>query len=166
MQLRASFILILCAQLIRFPSVFAQCPLLPCHPAHDYRAWKIESLELRSSPSRSRLYASFDLYRTRWNGFKYYTVPTPNSCNDPSEFDPDLKLQEWNICSRVNLAPDGEELFPKELQRWLKWQATEFYEQPNPQNSSLRDFKSAKFEVMQGLPWPVYVPFSKVSLLF
>jgi hypothetical protein len=138
-----------------FPFTLAQCPFYSCHPAHDYRVWKVEDLQLRSSPSRSLLYASFNLYRARWHNIKYYTVPTPNICNDPSESEQNTKRVDWNVCSKVNLAPDGEELLPKELQRWLKWRATDLKERPLPQNASRRDFQSAKFEVFQGLPWPV-----------
>jgi hypothetical protein len=153
MQPKLSLILLF-AEFIKFTPISAQCPYLQCLPEHNERVWKIEDLRLRSTNDSNRLYADFTLYRTRSNGNKHYTGPAPNSCSDLSEWEKWHEKEEWNVCNRVNLAPEGEELFPQELQRWLKWRATELDERPRAQNSSLTYFNRAKFEIVQGLPWP------------
>jgi hypothetical protein len=156
MHRTSSFILLAFAQFIVLRLISAQCPYLACYPSHKQRVWKVEDLRVRSFTNQSNSYASFTLYRSRWHGDYYYTVPTPNTCMDESESDYGPPKEKWNVCPQVQLAPDGEWL-PNELRRWLKWRATEIDDQPHPQNSSRRVFNYAKIEVAQGLPWPVYV---------
>ena len=150
MQQMISAIILLWAQSLFLSPATSQCPTPQCLPEHKSNVWKIEDLRLRSLASQSTVEANFTLYRSLSNGESYYTVPSPNFCDDRDSVGL-LATKEWKVCKRFNLAPTGEELYPDDRQRLLKWRITEINERPHPQNSSIRAFDSAKFEIVQGI---------------
>jgi hypothetical protein len=73
----------------------------------------------------------------------------------------------WSTCDTYPRAVEGEEQVPEEKKRWLKWRMIDLKEKslPNPPESQpahLREipFKSAKLEVINGVPLKRYVSFS------
>jgi len=73
----------------------------------------------------------------------------------------------WSTCETYPRAVEGEQEVPEERKRWLKWRMIDLKEKslPNPPESQpahLRElpFKSAKLEVINGIPLKRYVSFS------